>query len=373
MQIKALFVAYRNALLGSGGGSQVCTSEFIRSIRNAGIELELLPVEMDRRISTRLMRPFNRSKYFRPTRTNDLDTILRKAVEVDLVFLNQVGLAGIAEAIASTNAAPKIIALSHGCEITDLLHMARLAKELPISTKELWPHPRLALSRTLIDEARHRRYVDGCICISEPDVLTERWLGTPMVSSVPRSIHPKPISHEPVIGRFGYVGTLDHSPNLEGLVEILRELGKRQMPDVQVRIVGGPIRIGQWLEATFSNAEYLGPLSDIELLAEVSSWSAFLHPIFCMPRGCSTKLASALEWQLPIITTPEGRRGYQWRDGQLAETGSASGFVTAMLSLGTIQAISDARGAVGLVARSSPAEDQVSAQILQFVRKVLSA
>ena len=59
----------------------------------------------------------------------------------------------------------------------------------------------------------------------------------------------------------------------------------------------------------------MGYLNQSELGAEVSTWAFFLNPVFYYSRGVSTKLAKALSWGLPVITTSIGCRGYQWEKG----------------------------------------------------------
>jgi hypothetical protein len=37
-----------------------------------------------------------------------------------------------------------------------------------------------------------------------------------------------------------------------------------------------------------------------------------LNPVFWLSRGASMKLATALGWGLPVLTTQAGARGYEW-------------------------------------------------------------
>jgi hypothetical protein len=63
--------------------------------------------------------------------------------------------------------------------------------------------------------------------------------------------------------------------------------------------------------------DYLGPLNDDALRAEAATWCCFVNPIFVYSKGCSTKLAVALGWGLPIATTRYGARGYLWDEGAI--------------------------------------------------------
>lgn len=362
---RALFVAYESHLRGKGG-VQVCTSEFIAALETVGFALEILPVAPDRRITTRALRRVNASPYFRPLSASSLAAIRERALGAQFIFLNQMNLLG--GLVPQDFRGVPAIAISHGCELTDQLHLARLHKTLPLSTGQLRPYPTLALARTLRDEVAARVKVEGVIAISPFDADCERWLGTSRVCWIPRTIVPAIMPRQPKWGRFGYVGTLDHAPNLEGLVAILHELERRKASDIVVRVVGGPESIGQWLAAHHRAIDYLGPLDDDALAVEATSWNGFVHPIFCLPRGCSTKLAGALSWGLPIITTSLGRRGYEWREGGVIEVETAKAFVDAMARLTHADAEQEAANAVQAAALSTPTLLEVACSISHFLK-----
>jgi len=362
---RALFVAYRNHLRGTGG-VQLCTAEFVAGLEAAGLELDLLEVEPNRAPTTRVLRRLNPSPYFRPLSAATLAELRARAPGARYVFLNQMNLAG---ALGPHDCAgTPVIGLSHGCEITDQVHLARLRATLPLTARQLRPNARLVMGQTLRDEVAARRYLAGTIAISPFDADCEAWLGTRRTCWVPRTIVPSPLDRAPLFGRFGYVGTLDHAPNLEGLDAVLGAIGTSA--DLSVQVVGGPERIGTWLSARHPAVSYLGPLDDAALAREAATWNGFIHPIFCLPRGCSTKLAGALAWGLPVVTTAHGRRGYKWREGGLAEAESPAGFVAAMRAL--IPAQADAAGAalVRQAAASGPTMPEVGARIAAFLETV---
>ena len=117
---------------------------------------------------------------------------------------------------------------------------------------------------------------------------------------------------DPVDQRVGCVSTLDHPPNHQGLAEVLQALSSRASPGFRFRLVGAPQKIGVALMRQFPFVEYLGALSNSQLRSEAATWCCFVHPLFVYAKGCSTKLAVALGWQLPIATTVYGARGYIW-------------------------------------------------------------
>lgn len=364
---RALFVAYASHLRGVGG-VQTCTQEYIAALQAAGLLLDIVPVEPDRRLSTRLLRRIQGSAYFRALSAADRRTIRMRAQGASFVFLNQMNLAG---AVGPDDlAGVPAVGLSHGCEITDLLHLARLRRTLPLTTRQLRPSAALALARTLGDESAARAHLAGVLAIAPFDADCERWLGTRHVDWIPRIVASKPLLRQPVRGRFGYVGTLDHAPNLEGLVAVLQAMEQAGSDGLVVRIVGGPQRIGRWLADRHAAAQYLGPLDDQALCEEAATWGGFLHPIFCLPRGCSTKLAGAIAWGLPVVTTPEGRRGYDWRDGAVTEVNTPAAFVGAMKALNEPAVNAAAAAAVVRAAKASPIAGEVAARIAAFLAAI---
>lgn len=127
-----------------------------------------------------------------------------------------------------------------------------------------------------------------------------------------------------------------------------------------MRVVGGPPALGQWLAGKYGNVDYLGPLDDAALAVEATTWNVFIHPIFCLPRGCSTKLAIGIAWQIPIVTTAEGRRGYLWDDGTMPEASDADDFVRICRTLLDPAAAKNAQRDIARIAHSSPSVARVA-------------
>ncbi len=368
---KALFLTNRLHIGEGKGGVQRCTAEYLSTIKTMGMEVEILQIGNDQRLDTKIFRRINSSPYFRPVAKADLRAIIAAAKSADIIFLNQVALCAIAQSLKQVvGPAIPIIALSHGCEITDLLHQARLMGRLPLSG-QLRPTPTLAMARVLADEVAARQHVDGVVALSDYDAQTETWLGTRQAIWLPRTVAVEPLTWAPISGRFGFVGTFDHAPSLESLVAVLEEVEKRAVHHVSIRIVGTPPRLGNWLVQKYSCVTYLGPLSDPDLIEEAKTWQAFLNPIFCQARGCSTKLAMALGWQIPVLTTTIGRRGYVWTDGGVIEANDAGAFVTEMLGMasGSRSAI-DAQSRVQAASLSTPSLAEVARTLDAFCQRV---
>lgn len=361
LQTEGIFVTFRGYLEGATGGVQVCTREYINVITAAGIKLDLCPFQSDRRLSTRVLRRLNSSPYFRAAEPNLVETVSSVAwrEQANFVFLNQVNLsvlvAGLRRHLPKKC---KIVLLSHGLESTDLFHTIRLRHELPIGGR-FRPTPAAVMGRTLLTEAATRANVDLVCTLSPFDLELERWIGARRALWLPRIIASAPPEWKPRGDRLGFVGTLDHAPNLEGLVQILDCLHQRaDLKHVRIRIVGRPPAIGSWLAERYRQIDFLGSLDDGALSEEASTWNAFLHPLFCQARGCSTKLALPMSWHLPIITTSLGCRGYTWKTGSLVIATDPSDFIDQCARLLDLREGMAAREEVIRLARSSPSLEE---------------
>jgi hypothetical protein len=362
-----LFISQSNFLKSGGGGVQICTREFTDVIKAAGVDLTILPFEPDRRLSTSLLRLVDSSPFVRPFAPDLLSKIEAAARQTpfDFVFLNQEVLATLGPFLRSTLGPHiKIVVLSHGLEHTDLLHMIRLRRSLPISGRTR-PTASVLLGRIFLAEQHFRQFIDGVCAISPFDAEVERWLGTRRVVWLPRVVTSRPLAWQPTPGRLGFVGTLDHAPNLEGLVAILEVMARKQTQGMTVRVVGS-MDIAQWLRSRFAHVEALGALDDAALTVEAATWTAFLHPIFCLPRGASTKLALGLSWEIPVVTTPPGRRGYVWGEGGPLEVDTPEAFVAACEALDP-PAAQRSRDDVRRAVATSPTVESVAAGMRAFL------
>jgi len=368
---RAVFVTHQGHIGDGKGGVQRCTAEYLQTLEAMGLQVEIVRIRNDQRLDTKIMRRLNSSPYFRPVASADLEHVLAAARKADIVFLNQVALCAVASQLkAAIGPSVPIIVLSHGCEITDLLHVARLNRQLPLSAR-LRPTRRRALAQVFCDEVDARAHIDGVISLSDYDAQTEIWLGSAASTWVPRTVKPDALDWSPVVGRFGFVGTLDHAPSLEGLVQVLHECQRQGADELEVHIVGNPPKLGEWLVQRYRHVKYLGALSDADMQREASTWSAFLNPIFCQARGCSTKLAMALGWQIPILTTTIGRRGYVWEQGGVVEANTTADFVTSMLHLAkNVAYLEGLRDDAIRAAASTPSLDLVAAKMKNFCEKI---
>lgn len=290
---------------------QWCTRDYLDTVTAAGLQAEILAYDNDRRPAVRLRRKIQPRPFadmISPQLTSEI-VAAQKANDARWIFLNNSEPLVLASAVKKRMGdQARLVYLSHGVESTDQLNEMRLGSECvpPHRRQPAW------IGRLFLAELEQRRHLDGVVCVSEEDVLFERWLGSEKVCFLPRSIRAEPLDWQPEPGRVGTVGTLSHLPNLDGIRRLAAELDRH--PSVRLRVVGGPRDAGEKLARQFESIEYMGPLDEDALKAEAATWRAFVNPIFCQARGVSTKVATALGWGLPVLTTPQGARGYRWDD-----------------------------------------------------------
>jgi hypothetical protein len=318
------------------GGVQLCSREFLEIVRAASEEVKLVPVTVTKASLWRLRRLLSLGSYlfYRP---NDVYSLLANevaSVHPTHIFLNRSELMRIAPLAAQLAPGAKIVIMSHGNQSgDDLYEVAGPGGRCKSRLDRLAATWQLGLD--LITESRYRhRYLDAVCVMSEEEETLERWLGATTTVVLPRVIYSRPLDWQPIPGRVGFVGTLNHTPNRVALERLCDQLACLNTAGLEFRLVGGPDDIGRALAAKYSFVQYLGRLDDAALQSEVSSWSLFLNPIFWLSRGASMKLGQALSWAIPCLSTRAGARGYCLSLGQSFLTkDSANAFATQLLDL----------------------------------------
>lgn len=366
--MRSLFVTASIAL-GSkdkpNGGVQICTHEYLAVLRKAGFEISVLEFEGDQRLTNRLVRKLWRRPYhnFLPPDLGEKVAAAVVAEKAEVVFLNLIDVAPLAKEIRQQlGPKVKIILLSHGLGCADILHDIRISS-LDTGTVGASPRELRWLAGHLIEECDQRKYIDHVFCLSEFDVGLERWVGTRSVSWLPRIVPVHSLLWKPVYGRVGFVGTLDHSPNWEGILLFLRAIERSDAKDIRVRIVGGPERRGLEVARQFTSVDYLGPMDDRGLETEAATWMCAIHPLFCYSRGCSTKLAILLGWRIPVLTTPQGCRGYSWIHGEIPLAEGPEALVELAAQMKVEKRRVAIRNEIVRAADSSPTLDEVANKV----------
>ena len=327
--MRSLFLFNPSDLFSSTpGGVQRCTREFLEVVQNISADVTLVEVGIDRRWKARGLRWVGMSPYSLYSPDSYISQLFEvPSKNVDAIFLNKAELLRFVPAIRSRASNIPIVLLSHGNESGDALleffvH-ARSNSWLGRMRREL------LFGKLIAFEARIRAEYDFKVCtLSAEERIIERWLGAKDSFFLPRRITCDFVPWTPQPGRLGYIGTLNHSPNIMALRAVLETMRAGAVNAV-VEIIGGPESVGSQLESDYPDiARYCGPLSDAQARAIMGNWTLALNPIFWLSRGASMKLAHLLGWGLPTLTSPSGRRGYSIPDGLVLESeDSPSSFV----------------------------------------------
>ena len=292
------------------GGVQLCTHEFIDYFTSAGCEVKQFRVSPSIGLIKRIKIKLGVDTYDRYDIEPYYEDLLKNLVSPQLKFVcfNQLDLAFWAGRIRSQVAGHvKFLALSHGNESGDYLHtITKMKRPTPL---QVWKLGRLLTMESRLFESA----INGVIVLSENEEAIDQWIGAKKVLYLPRLLKTKFLNWEPRPFVAGFVGTLDHLPNLLGIQYLAEELSRIDFKG-QIELIGGPEATGRALAQKFKFIKYAGAVSDHMLPDYVRRWSVFLNPVFWYSRGASTKLAQAISWGVPCLTTPAGRRGYDLKD-----------------------------------------------------------
>lgn len=303
------------------GGVQICSQEFLKIIEATVDELHHFEVRYNRSLVFRLLHRLNLDNYisYATKPYHQALIALIKEKQIGHIFINKSELIRFSKLLKKELPEVKIIIMSHGNDSGDFLGDLTGIEPRFKGFKKYAGILKLGLS--LYTEAFYRkRYVDLVCTMSEEESAIEKWLGINHPFYIPRLIQKDSlIERHPQRHVFGYVGTLNHTPNIIALTQLFDQL-RSEGAHTEIRIVGQPKAIGENLAKQYPFVRYLGPLSDEDLFEEVKNWGFFINPIFNYSRGASMKLAKAIEWEIPILTTIAGRRGYLVNNGSWIET-----------------------------------------------------
>ena len=345
-----------------GGGVQRCTREYLRGLKEAGLQPEIIAFKSDMHWLTRIRRNL-RPKPYVDCLERGLGLRIAQQILTDKpswIFFNHCdGLPVLEEISASVHAVGSRVAyLSHGLDSTDYLHY-NAPGLINVGGSGMSHKQMLYLGAQLFAERSFMQRMDLVCCLAPTDIEIHRWLGAGTLIHLPRVVDSSPVDWHPLVGRFGTISTLVHAPNFHGLDEFCNELKDLDTSGICLRLIGRPEAIGHVLEAKYSFVEYLGGLSDAEVEREAATWVGFVNPIFAYPRGCSTKLSAPLEWRIPIYTSRPGARGYYWDESMVPLADSALDLAKCVVAGKNLETARQLRGKIQAIADGSPTWDQV--------------
>jgi len=347
---------------------QVCNREHMASLEAAGFALRTISYEFKRSLAARLK---NRLvPKLSPARAPDqlLDRIERglAASGAKFVFHAMNSFPDVSREIDRKHSDVRQVMLSHGTEGIDFCIEQGIRRKTGAENRSRAIAERM-LGQALLDQLNQRRFIEAVLTLSPLESDVEKWLGARKVMWVPRTIPHDRLTCDPIDGRVGCVATLDHPPNFFGLDDLLRALDAKRPPNFRLRLVGGPTSHGARLAGQYSFVEYLGLLPDGQLREEASSWCCFVNPIFVYSKGCSTKLAVALGWGLPVATTRFGVRGYEWNERVVPVAEDASDLAALVIERAQVERFDAHRRATEAIIAISPDLTTVGRRIRDFL------
>lgn len=306
------------------GGVRQCSLEYL-SLLNEVYDVTVFEVDYKSNIIFKICSRLNLNKYnyYEPQKYLDRIIALINIKNIEVVFLNLSNTSSFAIPIKNIFLSRvKIILCSHGNESGDYLHeVTRFNKGFNLINRFTSSY---VLGSLLKREVLYRKsHLDAVLTVSPVEKAIEQWLGAKKIFMVPRTLNLLQVERKPLLGRVGFIGDLSHFPNRYGIEEVCEAISRQpNTSNIEIRVVGLPMNVGQRLSDKYSFVHYTGYLNNEDLINEVSSWTYFINPVFYYSRGVSTKLSRALGLQLPTITTSIGYRGYTWKEGELitAET-----------------------------------------------------
>jgi len=331
----AIFLTHKELLHSEvTGGVQLCSQEFHNAISACDdLELRNYFVPFTKNIPQRIQMKLGFEIYSMYDVAKDAPALLKyiETENISIVFINMASCVRYAKPIKEKfGDKVKTIVLSHGNHSGDFLHL--ITKPLKNTSFIRRIINKIRLGYLIATETTYRvKYLDGVVAISETEKQIENWFGAKRVVFMPRKLYVDFVNYQPDLNRIGFVGRLDHPPNIQGIAILLDELMQLPMQNLKLRLVGAPEEEGRKIAEKYNCIEYIGELSDKELEKEITSWSFFLNPVWWYSTGASTKLAKGISWGIPIITTTAGKRGYYWKAGNLLEADTPKEMANAIL------------------------------------------
>jgi hypothetical protein len=294
------------------GGVQICTAEFITYLQKADFDVQVFKVTPSATIINRIKAKLGLEAY----ELYNVDVCLEELINtintknIKFVFFNQLNLSYWTIKIKErVDADVKFIGLSHGNESGDYLH--DITKTDNTSILQTWRLGKLIIK----EKVMFSKLLDGVITISDNETYIDQWLGAQNILFLPRILQPQFISWQPEANTIGFVGTLNHLPNIAGIELLANQLQLNGFTG-KFKVAGTPAHIGYDLEKKYPCITYCGVLNNDQLKQEISTWCIFLNPVFWYSRGSSTKLSQGINWGVPVLTTPAGMRGYELIDNR---------------------------------------------------------
>lgn len=364
----AIFVSYSRFLELEGGGVQTCNREYIASLKAAGFELRIVPYEFSHGLIARVCGRLFPKVWYTKEPPSLFENVANALVDTgaQYIFFDHTAFAGLSRRLQERFPNIRQVLLSHGVEGFDFCIEQQMRRKAGTENHFRAVAERM-LGHILLEQMDQRRWFSAVLTLSPFEVEIEKWLGSTKPLWLPRAILEEPLNFQPIDQRVGCVSTLNHAPNYEGLIGLFNQLEGNVPSEFRFRVVGAPTERGIAIAQRYSFVDYVGQLSNRDLRMEAASWCCFVHPLFLRAKGCSTKLAVAVGWGLPIATTDYGVRGYRWDRLVLPLADSPASLATLVLQRARREAFEVYRGETERIRALSPTISEIGSEIRRFL------
>ncbi|MCS6990799.1 MAG: glycosyltransferase family 4 protein [Chitinophagales bacterium] len=223
----------------------------------------------------------------------------------------------------------KIILRSHNIE-------HRIWEELYVAEPSRWRRVLLRfIAKSLKSfEQKHLNVCDAVVAISEQDAEVYRKMGCclPLLVSEVGIMVPKQRPALPVQPRLFFIGSLDWSPNLAGLLHFLKSIWpeiRRAAPTVRFHVAGR--NFPDWLYSYQSDGIVMeGEVADARAFMEQGS--VLVVPIYA-GSGIRVKIAEALALGRVVVSTSLGAQGLSGAESPVVVQQTDEGMAAAIIEL----------------------------------------
>jgi glycosyl transferase family 1 len=355
------------------GGVSYCTKDFIDLLKTK-YEVILFPVSFNQSFLYRIKSKLGIDvlEGYAPNESKDSLYKVISENNIQKVFINLSTALAFSKTIGDKfGAKVKIILCSHGIEGGDMLHNAvrsdnRLSKFQQFASS-------YKLGGTLKKELEYRmKYIDLVLTVSEIESAIEKWIGAKKVFFAPRTLKEEFILWDPVMGRLGFVGDLNHFPNYYGLLQLCEAISFQGMGStISIRVAGKESEQLNSIVAKYSFVHSLGYLDDNQLKAEAASWMCYLNLVFYYSKGVSTKLAKGMNWGLPVISTEAGNRGYVFKEGGVIIANDADEIMSIVQNrMADIKQLETDRNNIALAVKTSNKYDDIMSVLFPLLESL---
>lgn len=203
-------------------------------------------------------------------------------------------------------------------DLDDIEHRSSLRR---VWRQPRWPGERLTVLQVPVLRRAETKAINAAdltlVCSQSDQRYLQRISGCDRIVEVPNSVNLPPREAAPVRSpHLLFVGTFAYGPNVQGadfLVDEVWPLIIAQLPQAQLRIVGGGAKVLKRFHAPPAGVSYLGFVDDLGVIYRDTR--LVCCPIFA-GAGTRIKILEAGAYAKPVVATTIGAEGLELEDGR---------------------------------------------------------